>query len=98
MSAVLTTVLTAAEADDSLIVQACAAALCMFSESPVGPAQARLHLDRARCAALPATAREQLFASAVASWVEGDLGAALASHATLAAQHPRDLAAIKLGQ
>ena len=91
-------VLPAAEVDNSLMVQACAAALCMFGESPAGPPQARVYLERARRAALPATAREQLFANAVASWVEGDVGAALASHATLAAQHPRDLAAIKLGQ
>ncbi len=91
-------VLPAAEQDDSLVVQACAAALWMFSESPGGPPQARAHLERARRAGLPASDRERRFAEAIARWVDGDLGGALALHAALAHAHPRDLAAIKLGQ
>ena len=91
-------ILSAAETDHSLIVQACAAALWMFSESPDGPPKARGHLARAAAAALPATERERQFAAAVAHWVAGDIGAALAQHEVLAQQHPRDLAAIKLGQ
>lgn len=91
-------VLAAAEHDESLIVQTCAAALWMFSESPVGPPQARQHLARARAAKLPASERERQFASAVQAWVDGDLAAALTTHAQLAQDHPRDLAAIKLGQ
>jgi hypothetical protein len=91
-------VLPAAERDDSLIVQACAAALWMFSESPAGPPKARGHLARARAAALPATERERQFAAAIACWVEGDFAGALALHAALAHSHPRDLAAVKLGQ
>jgi len=91
-------VLPAAEQDHSLTVQACAAALWMFSESPEGPPKARLHLARARAAGLPTTAREQHLAEAIARWVEGDLAGALALHAALAVAHPRDLAAIKLGQ
>ena len=91
-------VLAAAEQDDSLIVQAYAAVLWLFSESPAGPPAARAHLARARAAARPASAREQLFAQAVAPWVEGAMTDALAVHATLAQQHPRDLAALKLGQ
>jgi hypothetical protein len=91
-------ILPAAETDHSLIVQACAAVLWMFSESPAGPPKARMHLARAAAAALPATERERQFAAAVAYWVAGDIAAALALHEALALHHPRDLAAIKLGQ
>ena len=91
-------VLAAAEHDDSLIVQACAAALWMFSESPAGPPQAQAHLDRARRAALPANPRELDFACAVSHWVAGDVAAAFALHERLAAGHPRDLVSLKLGQ
>ena len=94
----ITDVLAVADQDASLMVQACAAALWMFSESPAGPPRARAHLSRARLAGLPASAREQGFAQAVAHWVDGDETAALALHQQLAAQYPRDLAAIKLGQ
>jgi len=91
-------VLAAAEHDPSLVVQANAAALWMFSESPAGPPQARAHLARARQAALPASERERLFAAAVAHWVDGELREALALHETLARQCPRDLVSLKLGQ
>ena len=46
-------VLGAAESDDSLVVQTCAAVLWLFSESPAGRPKARAHLERARRAALP---------------------------------------------
>ena len=91
-------VLPAAEHDDSLIVQACAAALHLFSESPAGVPRARAHLARARRAALPSTDRERLFAEAVERWAQADLAGALALHQQLAQDHPRDLAAVKLGQ
>ena len=91
-------VLAAAEQDHSLIVQACAATLWMFSESPAGPPQARAHLDQALRAGLAATDRERQFAGAVAQWVAGDARAALAALEALARRHPRDLAAVKLGQ
>lgn len=94
-------VLAAAEHDNSLIVQACAAALWMFSESPAGPPQARAHLARGQAgldAGLPASERERQFAAAVQAWVVGDLHGALARHATLSREHPRDLASLKLGQ
>ncbi len=91
-------VLGAAEHDPSLIVQTCAAMLWMFSESPVGPPKAAAHLALARRTALPASAREQLLAQAVAHWVAGDITAARQVHEQLAADHPRDLVAIKLGQ
>ena len=94
----LLAVLGAAEHDHSLIVQACAAALQLFSESPAGVPAARAHLALARRAGLPATDREQQFARAVAHWAEGELAQALALHEALARDHPRDLASIKLGQ
>jgi hypothetical protein len=91
-------VLPAADVDHSLVVQTWAAVLWMFSESPAGPPKARAHLARARAANLPATDRERRLAEAVARWVDGDIGGALTLHHALAHDHPRDLAAIKLGQ
>ena len=91
-------ILPAAEHDASLIVQTCAAVLWMFSESPAGPPKARACLQRAADAALPATERERLFAQAVQQWVACDMAGALASHAQLAREQPRDLASVKLGQ
>ena len=91
-------VLAAAEQDDSLIVQACAAALYLFSESPSGAPRAQAQLDRAARAGLPASPRERQFATAVQHWARGQMPEAIALHETLAQQHPRDLASIKLGQ
>ena len=91
-------VLAAADADDSLIVQACAAALYLFSESPSGPPRARACLARAAQAGLPCTDRERRFAHAIALWADGEIAQALAAHLALAQACPRDLAAIKLGQ
>ena len=91
-------VLGAAESDDSLVVQTCAAVLWLFSESPAGGPKAHGHLERARRAALPATERERQLAAAVANWLAGDLHDAIAGFEAIARQHPRDLVAIKLGQ
>ena len=91
-------VLAAAEHDESTMVQACAAALWMFSESPAGPPKAREHLARAARSGLPCTEREQQFAAAISHWVKGDVRSALTEHEALAHSHPRDLVSIKLGQ
>ncbi|MBL0150512.1 MAG: tetratricopeptide repeat protein [Ideonella sp.] len=91
-------VLAAAEHDESTIVQACAAALWMFSESPAGRPRARAHLGRAARSGLPCSEREQQFAAAVSHWVNGDVRSAIAEHEALAHSHPRDLVSIKLGQ
>lgn len=91
-------VLAAAEHDDSLTVQACAAALYLFGESPGGPARARAQLARAARAGLPAHARERQFAAAVAHWAAGDIALALALHEALVLAQPRDLVSVKLGQ
>lgn len=91
-------VLKVADSDDSVIVQACAAALQMFGEDAGGPARARAQLARAQAAGLPCTERERQFAEAVRLWVEGDAPAALAAHAETLARWPRDLCALKLAQ
>jgi len=91
-------VLAAAEHDDSVIVQACAAALQMFAENAEGPANARRQLARAHAAGLPCTERERQFADAIRLWVEGDAPAALAVHAESLARWPRDLCTLKLAQ
>ena len=70
----------------------------MFSESPGGVDAARVHLRRAAAAALPCTEREQAWAGAVAQWVDADVLGALSSLEALVQRHPRDLAALKLGQ
>jgi tetratricopeptide (TPR) repeat protein len=91
-------VLEAAETDTSLIVQTYAAVLQLFSEAAGGAAAALAHLQRAQAAALPATDREQRLAQAVALWAQGDIGNALAGLESIAQDHPRDLASIKLAQ
>ncbi len=91
-------ILAAAEHDDSLIVQACAAALWMFSESPSGPPAARRHLNRAAASASSSTERERQFAAAIERWVASDARGALALHEAHSRRHPRDLASVKLGQ
>lgn len=91
-------VLKVADCDDSVLVQACAAALQMFGEDAGAPARARAQLDRAQAAGLPCTERERQFAEAVRLWVEGDAPAALAAHAQALARWPRDLCTLKLAQ
>lgn len=91
-------VLDVAEHDAGLMVQACTAALHLFSESPAGAPRAREHLARAAAADLPASPRERQFAAAVAAWAEGDVAAAIGLHAAALAAQPRDLCALKLAQ
>lgn len=91
-------VLAAAETDESLIVQACAAALHLFAEAPSGPPAARAYLARAAQAALPSTERERQLAQAITAWADGDIRRAIALHTQTLAEHPRDLCALKLAQ
>ena len=91
-------ILAAAGSDHSCIVQTCAAALHMFAESAAAPGNARPFIERARAHAAQATEREQRLCAAVAAWVEGDIGRAIALHQEQAVASPRDLASIKLGQ
>lgn len=91
-------ILGAAAHDDSVIVQAYAAALHLFAESPAGPVNARPHLARAAASPHAASKRETLFARAVHAWCDADIGAAIALLEALLQAHPRDLAALKLAQ
>lgn len=91
-------ILDVADADDSVIVQACAAALHLFAESPAGPVNARPHLAHAHASARSATERELRFARAVQAWCDDDIGAATAQLEALLQAHPRDLASLKLAQ
>ncbi len=91
-------VLAAAARDDAPIVQACAAALQLFAETPGAPASARAHLDRADASRIVASPRERRFLEAVRAWADGDLGRAIVLHEEQAREHPRDLASVKLGQ
>lgn len=94
----VTDVLAVAERDDAPIVQACAAALHLFAETPGAPACARRFLDRGDASAVRATPRERRFSAAVRAWADGDTRRAIALHEEQALDAPRDLACVKLGQ
>jgi hypothetical protein len=91
-------ILGAAAHDASPIVQACAAAVHMFAESRDAPANARPFIASALANAARITSREQGFIRAVQAWVEGDVPRAITLHEEQVREHPRDLAALKLGQ
>ena len=91
-------VLGPADRDDAPIVQACAAALQLFAETPDAPAAARSHLERADASRVGATDRERRFLEAVRAWADGDVLRAIALHEEQAREHPRDLVSVKLGQ
>lgn len=91
-------VLAIAASDDSPIVQAFAAAVHMFAETPDAPANARPFLERACAGAVATTPREQRFIAAVGAWVDGDIPRAIALHDEQAREFPRDLPSVKLGQ
>ncbi len=91
-------ILGAAERDDSVIVQACAAALHLFAESPAGAVNARPHLVRAAASRLPTNERERRFLGAVQAWCDNDIGGAIHLLDEQLREHPRDLASLKLAQ
>jgi hypothetical protein len=88
----------AAAQDPSPIVQAYCATLHLFAESRDAVANARPFLQRARAGAARATKREQRYIAAIEAWADGDIARAIALHHEQAREHPRDLAALKLGQ
>ena len=90
-------ILEAAEHDHGASVQAYAAALHMFAETPTAPAAAQAFLARAQ-AALDATPRERRFVAAIAAWAAGDIDTAIRLHEEQATEFPRDLVSVKLGQ
>ena len=91
-------ILDAAAHDDSAIVNTYAAALHLFAEAPSGYANARPFLARAEASAPAANERERLWLQAVRAWADDDIGRAIALLTGIVAQHPRDLAALKLAQ
>lgn len=91
-------VLAAGARDEAPIVQAYCAALHLFAESPAGPVGAAPYLARAVQGRAKADARTALLIDAIEAWSRADVARTLALHDTLAERHPRDLAAIKLGQ
>ena len=91
-------VLGAAAHDDSPMVQACAAAVHMFAETPDAAANAQPFLHKALEQQAMCKEREQRFIHAIAAWTEGDIPRAIALHEEQAKEHPRDLASLKLGQ
>jgi tetratricopeptide (TPR) repeat protein len=91
-------VLEAAGHDMSPIVQACAAAVHMFSESREAPTNARPFIERAQSRANKTMPREQRFIAAVAAWIDGDIPRAMQLHEEQAKEFPRDLSSLKLGQ
>ena len=90
-------ILEAVEHDHGASVQAYAAALHMFAETPTAPASAQPYLARA-LAAIDATPRERRFIAAVAAWTMGDIDTAIRLHEEQALEFPRDLVSVKLGQ
>lgn len=91
-------VLGLAARDDSPIVQACAAALKLFGESPQATAAAKRHLDRADASTVVPSERERRFLEAIRAWLQGDLDRAISLHEEQARLCPRDLASVKIGQ
>jgi hypothetical protein len=94
----VTNILGAAERDDSTIVQTFAAALHLFAECPAGYANARPFLDRAAASGAATSEREGAWLQAVQAWAGNDIGRAIALLEGIVQAHPRDLAALKLGQ
>lgn len=91
-------ILGLAEHDDAPYVQACAAALKLFAETPQAPRSALKHIARGRKSAVQATERELRLLDAVAAWAEGDIDRAIALHDEQARVCPRDLPSLKIGQ
>jgi hypothetical protein len=91
-------VLAAAQRDESPLVQAYAAAVHMFAETPGAPLNARPFLERAKSRANKASPREQRFIAAIDAWAQGDIRRAIALHEEQAREFPRDLPSLKLGQ
>lgn len=88
--------------DDHPLVQALTAVLQMFAEAPGALAAAAPHLARAQAWAQTHSSslvpREQQWMDAAQAWVDGDVPQAMARLEAIVSAHPRDLAAVKLGQ
>ncbi|HVH77072.1 MAG TPA: tetratricopeptide repeat protein [Stellaceae bacterium] len=73
--------------------------MLLFGRRAMVPrAQAALDAAQAAAARRQLTAREEAHVAALAAWVAGDLAGATRGWEELAAEHPRDILALKLGQ
>ncbi len=94
-----TNILAAADADpDCALANAYAALLWMFLEAPVAPQKAAPYIARAQAARKGITEREALIIDAAAAWTLGDVPELLEICDRITADHPRDMAVLKLAQ
>lgn len=92
-------VLPAADADpESPLAQIYAGMLWMFLEAPEAPDRARTYAEAVRPLLAGANAREKMLHALLDAWIANDMPQAEKLAASIVAEYPRDLAALKLGQ
>ena len=92
-------IIAAADADPkSCLANAYAGILWMLLEAPEAPQRAAPYLIAAEHSAAGASGREQLTSAFLRAWVDDDLRQALRIAARIEADHPTDLAIVKLHQ
>ena len=88
-----------ADADpECALANAYAALLWMFLEAPVAPQKAAPYLARAQALRSGTTAREALVIDAAEAWTRGAVPELLEICDRITADHPRDMAVLKLAQ
>ncbi len=85
-------------APDCALANAYAAMLWMFLEAPIAPQKAAPYLKRAQAAREGITPREALVVDAASAWTQGDVPKLLTICDQIIADHPRDMAILKLAQ
>lgn len=83
-------------ADAPALVHLYAGFLNLLAEAPGAAEAARPHLDAARLRLATANERERRLADALAAWIADDIDGAVAILSAILADHPRDLATLKL--
>ena len=91
-----TNVLKAAKTSECPLVLAYAAWIMMLSETPKGPALARPFIERAE--GLATSPREAAALDVARAWTDGDVPAVIKLCEATVAEHPRDMAMLKMGQ
>jgi hypothetical protein len=92
-------VLAAADAaPDCCLANTYAGMLWMLLEAPDAPRRAAAYLARAEAGAGGATARERLNVALLRAWSDDDMPQAIRLAQQIAAEHPHDLAVVKLHQ
>lgn len=92
-------VLPAADTDtDSPLAQIYAGMLWMFLEAPEAPDRARTYAEAAAPLLAGANDREKMLHALISAWIANDMPRAENMAAQIVSEHPRDLAALKLGQ